>query len=276
MDGHALLFTDLVDSTALVERLGDARAAQVLADHDRSARTLLARHDGREIDHSDGFLLLFADAAQAATFALAYHEAIAPLGLAARAGVHVGAVTLRENDAADIARGAKPIEVEGIAKPIAARVMALARGGQTLVTQAARASLGDAVDAATTAIESHGLWQLKGSPSRSRFSRSAFADALRSRHRRLREGVSRRPRRRRLATGARGAPQPAARARRVRRQDRRPRRRRRALRRRLAPRHRARSRRHRQDPARPPPRSDPARRLAGRSLLLRPLRGAHA
>jgi len=162
MDAHALLFTDLVDSTALVERLGDARAASVLAEHDRTARTLLARHGGREIDHSDGFFLLFADAAQAAAFALSYHDAIAPLGLLARAGVHVGAVTLRENDAADIARGAKPIEVEGIAKPIAARVMALARGGQTLVTQAARASLGDAADAATTAIASHGLWQLKG------------------------------------------------------------------------------------------------------------------
>jgi len=70
MDAHALLFTDLVDSTALVERLGDARAASVLAEHDRTARTLLARHGGREIDHSDGFFLLFADAAQAAAFAL--------------------------------------------------------------------------------------------------------------------------------------------------------------------------------------------------------------
>jgi len=162
MDGHALLFTDLVDSTALVERLGDARAAQVLADHDRSARTLLARHDGREIDHSDGFLLLFADAAKAATFALAYHDAIAPLGLAARAGLHVGAVTLRENVADDVARGAKPVEVEGIAKPLAARVMSLARGGQTLLTQAARAALGDSLDVATTAIEGRGHWQLKG------------------------------------------------------------------------------------------------------------------
>nr|HET7858768.1 hypothetical protein [Caldimonas sp.] len=65
MAAHALLFTDLVDSTALVERLGDARAAAVLADHDRTARALLARHGGREIDHSDGFFLLFEDASQA-------------------------------------------------------------------------------------------------------------------------------------------------------------------------------------------------------------------
>ena len=82
MDGHALLFTDLVDSTAVVERLGDARAAGVLAEHDRAARTLLARHGGREIDHSDGFFLLFDDAVRAASFALAYHDALAALELA--------------------------------------------------------------------------------------------------------------------------------------------------------------------------------------------------
>ena len=46
-------------------------------------------------------------------------------------GLHVGPVVLRENTADDVARGAKPIEVEGLAKPIAARVMSVARGGQS-------------------------------------------------------------------------------------------------------------------------------------------------
>ena len=161
MDGHALLFTDLVDSTATVERLGDARAARVLAEHDRDARALLARHGGREIDHSDGFFLLFNDADCAASFALAYHDALVALDLRARAGLHVGPVTLRENDPAEVARGAKPVEVEGLAKPLAARVMSLARGGQTLLTQAAVGALGDAL-AATAAIERHGHYRLKG------------------------------------------------------------------------------------------------------------------
>ena len=49
----------------------------MLAEHDRGARALLARHGGREIDHSDGFFLLFADVVAAASFALAYHEALA-------------------------------------------------------------------------------------------------------------------------------------------------------------------------------------------------------
>ena len=66
---------DLVDSTRLVERLGDARAAAMFAEHDRRSRDLLARHGGREIDRSDGFFLLFDDAAQAAAFALEYHAA---------------------------------------------------------------------------------------------------------------------------------------------------------------------------------------------------------
>ena len=161
MDAYALLFTDLVDSTAVVERLGDARAASVFAEHDRSARALLSHYGGREIDHSDGFFLLFDDPMRAAAFALDYHAALDALGLRARAGLHVGAVTLRENAAAEVARGAKPIEVEGVAKPIAARVMSLARGGQTLLTQAARDALGDTFPNAAT-IEAHGHYRLKG------------------------------------------------------------------------------------------------------------------
>ena len=40
--------------------------------------------------------------------------------LKARAGLHVGSVILRENSAEDVARGAKPLEVDGLAKPTAA------------------------------------------------------------------------------------------------------------------------------------------------------------
>ena len=89
-------------------------------------------------------LLLFDSAADAVAYAIDYHRALAklPTPLTARVGLHVGPVILRENTADDIARGAKPLEVEGLAKPIAARVMALARGGQTLLTADARDDLG--------------------------------------------------------------------------------------------------------------------------------------
>src|SRR5260221_9114768 len=160
MTEKALLFTDVVDSTRLIERLGDARAAEVWAAHDRRGRDLIARHHGREIGRADGFFLLFDDPADAARYAIAYHHALSDLALSARGALHVGRVTLRENPPEDIARGAISTEVEGIATSLTARVMALSRGGQTLLTAAARRALaGNVPDGAR--IESHGHYRLQ-------------------------------------------------------------------------------------------------------------------
>ncbi|HPC83795.1 MAG TPA: hypothetical protein P5234_10780 [Thermoanaerobaculaceae bacterium] len=52
-------------------------------------------------------------------------------------GIHVGEVFIRENAAAEVARGAEPPEVEGLARLVASRLMSLAEGGQTLLTRAA-------------------------------------------------------------------------------------------------------------------------------------------
>ena len=161
MTRHALLFTDLVDSTLLVERLGDASAAELWTAHDRRARQLLAQHCGREIDRTDGFFLLFDDVADAAHYAIAYHQAMTELRLCARVGIHVGPITLRDNDPADVARGAKPTEVEGLAKPFAARIMALARGGQTLLSASARAAIASTLPDGAE-LDSHGHYRLKG------------------------------------------------------------------------------------------------------------------
>ncbi|MCU0765742.1 MAG: NB-ARC domain-containing protein [Burkholderiaceae bacterium] len=135
-DIRALLLTDVVDSTKLSQQIGDAAMAEVWIAHDRAARDLLPVWRGREIDKTDGMLMMFDSAADAVNYALAYHRALAalPTPLKARAGLHVGAVILRENSAEDVARGAKPLEVEGLAKPTAARVMSVAAGGQTLLT----------------------------------------------------------------------------------------------------------------------------------------------
>jgi predicted ATPase/class 3 adenylate cyclase len=157
---RALLLTDVVDSTRLSEELGDDVMAGVWAAHDRVARALLPAWRGLEIDKTDGMLLLFDTAGDAVSYALAYHRALAALSvpLRARAGLHVGPVVLRENDAADVARGAKPLEVDGLAKPTAARVMSIARPGQTLLTVEARDDLGRT----TLKVVSHGHWMLKG------------------------------------------------------------------------------------------------------------------
>src|SRR5688572_9314020 len=92
----ALLFTDIVDSTLTTQRLGDERAAALWENHDRRARDLLRQHHGREIGRADGFLLLFESASDAARFALDYHVQMAQIEVAARAGLHVGPVVLRE------------------------------------------------------------------------------------------------------------------------------------------------------------------------------------
>lgn len=161
MDQRTLLFSDIVDSTKVVQRLGDAAAAALWGEHDLLARALLAEHGGLEIDRSDGFFLLFDDVASAARFAVGYHATMAALELAARVGIHHGPVTLRQNPPQAVARGAKAIEVEGLAKPLAARVMSLAAGGQTLLS-------GEAASAVPSAslpgleLRSHGHYRLKG------------------------------------------------------------------------------------------------------------------
>ena len=157
---RALLLTDVVDSTSLSESLGDEEIADLWAAHDRVARDLMQQTQGREIDKTDGMLVMFDTAADAISYARAYHAALQglPVPLRARAGLHVGPVILRENSAEDVAHGAKPLEVDGMTKPTAARVMSLARGGQTLLTREAR----DALGATDLRIESHGHWQVKG------------------------------------------------------------------------------------------------------------------
>ena len=161
-DIKALLLTDVVDSTRLSSTLGDAAMARLWSAHDRVARDLLPTWRGREIDKTDGMLLMFDAATDAASYALAYHQALTtlPVPVQARAGLHVGPVILRENQPEDVARGAKPLEVDGMAKPTAARVMSLAGGGQTLITTEARQALG----ATALAVQSHGHWVMKGVP----------------------------------------------------------------------------------------------------------------
>ena len=168
---RTVLVCDLVESTALVERLGDERAFRLAHHHDRLARDLVESHGGREIDKTDGFLLLFERPIQGVRFALDYHRALAELAaeagepVRARVGIHLGEVFLSENSPEDVARGAKPLEVEGLAKPMAARLMSLAEGGQTLLTRgafelAARAAKGALPDEVRWLP--HGAYRFRG------------------------------------------------------------------------------------------------------------------
>ena len=171
---RTLAICDLVDSTGLVEKFGDQRGAEIMRQHDRLARDLVEHHQGREIDKTDGFLILFERPIHAVGFALDYQRALRALSakeslpLAARIGIHVGDVVLWDNVAHDVARGAKPVEVEGLVKPTAARIMSIARPGQILLSsmastlaQRARAELGDT---SNLRWQAHGNYRFKGVP----------------------------------------------------------------------------------------------------------------
>ena len=170
---RALLFTDLCDSTSLVEHIGDSAAAALFQQHDRLVMALQQRWNGQQIDRSDGLFVLFERPADALGFALDYQQGLTTLGhehevpLQARAGLHVGEVILWENSVEAIALGAKPVEVEGLAKPMAARLMQLAQPGQILVSATAEsmarragAELGDTGKGLRW--KSFGRWRFKG------------------------------------------------------------------------------------------------------------------
>ncbi len=172
---RALVLSDLVDSTALVERLGDRAAVDLIRRHDRMTREILQRHGGREIDKTDGFLVFFERPIQAVLFALDYQRKLQTFAkevgqpLNARVGIHFGEVIVWENAPPDVAKGAKPVEIEGLAKPVAARLMALALPGQILVSavahslaQRARMESGDRLPNVRWC--SHGSYRVKGVP----------------------------------------------------------------------------------------------------------------
>lgn len=172
---RTLLLTDLCDSTEITEKRGDTAAAQIFRDLDRVVLELQQRWRGRLIDRSDGLLLLFERPIDGLGFALDYMKALKGVGirhgveLRARAGLHVGEVLTWRNSVEAVQLGAKPLEVEGLTKPMAARLMTLARPGQILVSaiaeplahRAAR-ELGERGE--HLLWKSHGHWCFKGVP----------------------------------------------------------------------------------------------------------------
>jgi class 3 adenylate cyclase len=119
----SILFTDIVDSTALAVRVGDRPWRELVAQHNERGRFELDRFRGREIGTTgDGFLALFDGSERAVRCAAAMRERVSDLGIAIRAGVHTGEVEL------------VPGNVRGVAVHTAARIMALAGAGEVLIS----------------------------------------------------------------------------------------------------------------------------------------------
>jgi class 3 adenylate cyclase len=134
----ALVLLDIIGSTAFVQKVGAKRAAEWFQYHDSLARSLCYKFSGREIDRSDGFLLSFDRISDAVNFALFYQKTIPPkTRLQTRIGVHWGVIVEVTQDERFVGVGAKRVELEGIAKNIAARTMSLCQAGQVLLTKEA-------------------------------------------------------------------------------------------------------------------------------------------
>src|SRR5262245_16376727 len=98
-----LLFTDLVESTALLQRVGDERAQRVLHGHRQLLREAIGQHGGREVKWlGDGLLASFASVAEgvrcAVTMAQRARRPVAGERLGLRVGLHGGDVLADEND----------------------------------------------------------------------------------------------------------------------------------------------------------------------------------
>lgn len=144
-----VLFTDMVGSTETTTSVGDRAWGELVATHDQRVRTLLGRYRGREVDRAgDGFFAIFDGPARAVRCALSIGDALSPLGITVRAGVHTGEVVL---DGAD---------VRGIAVNIGARVAAAAGAGEVLVSSTVK----DLVAGSGLRFESRGPHVLKGIP----------------------------------------------------------------------------------------------------------------
>ena len=162
----AIVLLDLIGSTSFVQKAGAIKAAEWLQYHDRMTRTLMYRFDGREIDRSDGFLVSFERIVDAVNFALTYQQSIPQrTKLNTRIGIHLGVVAEVTQDELDTLGGAKPIELEGVAKNIAARTMSVCMAGQVLLTSEAMAAIKGRTNKFTpkgTRYVCVGLYRFKG------------------------------------------------------------------------------------------------------------------
>jgi class 3 adenylate cyclase len=142
-----ILFSDIVGSTALVERLGDRDGARLLYEHNLRIRAVIDRFRGRELGtFGDGFLALFDGAAKAVHAGAAMDQAVADLGIRVRVGLHTGEVEVVGGNA------------RGVAVHVAARVASLAGAGEVLVSGTTR----DLLDGSSLAFEARGEVELKG------------------------------------------------------------------------------------------------------------------
>jgi class 3 adenylate cyclase len=143
-----ILFTDIVDSTALAREAGDTSWKRTVVMHEDVVRSVLAGYDGREVETAgDSFLVAFDSAEGAIRCGLALVGALGAIQLPIRVGIHSGEVVMSGD------------HVRGLAVHAAARIVARAGAGEVLVSGITR----DLSEGATgLTFESRGRHRLKG------------------------------------------------------------------------------------------------------------------
>jgi class 3 adenylate cyclase len=129
-----ILFTDMEGSTTLTQRLGDAKAQEVLRTHNTIVRDALKAHSGSEIKHTgDGIMASFTSASRALECAIAIQRALAQHNesnpdtpIRVRIGLNAGEPVAEEED------------LFGTAVQLAARIAAKAEGEEILVGDVVR------------------------------------------------------------------------------------------------------------------------------------------
>src|SRR3989449_5957432 len=145
-----LTSTDIADSTALTESLGDAAFRAKARELDGALRTIIREHSGTPIEGKllgDGVLAVFTSARQAIEAALVCGRAGGDAGLPLHLGLHAGDVIREENN------------VYGGAVNIASRISGLSATGEVLVSDIVR---GLARTSAGVRFEDRGEQALKG------------------------------------------------------------------------------------------------------------------
>ena len=144
-----VLFADVVDSTALIDRIGDAAWRRLQSQFFENVHSVLATHGGSLVDTAgDGILARFQSPAAAVRAASALIAAALRLDLGLRAGVNTGEVEQAHGN------------LTGMAVHVGARIMARAGPGEVLVTSTTR----DLTLDAGLDYEDRGAVELKGVP----------------------------------------------------------------------------------------------------------------
>jgi class 3 adenylate cyclase len=145
----AILFTDIVGSTERASSVGDREWRRLLETHDAVARTIVEQHRGKLVKTTgDGVLATFDGPGRAIRCAAALGDALRPLGLEIRAGLHTGEVEMMGSD------------IAGIGVHIAARVLDAAPPGEVMVS----AAVPMLVAGSGIEFEDRGEHELKGVP----------------------------------------------------------------------------------------------------------------